>query len=54
MAVIFTRKRAHVINRDNFFRYPPVQCVPGTLSLGVKRPGHEVDYSFPSSAEVKE
>jgi len=24
------------------------------LSLGVKRPGHEVDHSPPSSAEVKE
>jgi hypothetical protein len=26
---------------------------PGTLSLGVKRPGREADHSSPSSAEVK-
>jgi hypothetical protein len=30
-----------------------VQWVPGALSLGVKRPGREVDYSPPTSAEVK-
>jgi hypothetical protein len=30
-----------------------VQWVPGALSLGVKRPGREADYSPPSSAEVK-
>jgi hypothetical protein len=33
---------------------PPIQWVPGALSLGVKRPGSEADYSPPSSAEVKE
>jgi hypothetical protein len=33
---------------------PPIQCVPGSLSLGVKRPGLEADHSPPSSAEVKE
>jgi hypothetical protein len=27
--------------------------VPGTLTLGVKRPGSEADHSPPSSAEVK-
>jgi hypothetical protein len=32
---------------------PPVQWVPGALSLGVKRPGRETDQSPPSSAEVK-
>jgi hypothetical protein len=31
----------------------PIQWVPGALSLGVKRPGHEADHSPPSSAEVK-
>jgi hypothetical protein len=31
----------------------PIQWVPGTLSLGVKRPGREADQSPPSSAEVK-
>jgi hypothetical protein len=32
---------------------PPVQWVPGTLSLGVKWPGCEADHSPPSSAKVK-
>jgi len=33
---------------------PPIQWVPGSLSLGVKRPGCEADHSPSSSAEVKE
>jgi hypothetical protein len=33
---------------------PPIQWVPGVLSLGLKRPGREADHSPPSSAEVKE
>jgi hypothetical protein len=33
---------------------PPIQWVPGALSLGVKRPGREADHSPPYSAEVKE
>jgi hypothetical protein len=33
---------------------PPIQRVPGTLSLGVKRPGREAYHSPPCSAEVKE
>jgi hypothetical protein len=32
---------------------PPIQWVPGALSLGVKRPGREADNSPPSSVEVK-
>jgi hypothetical protein len=32
---------------------PPIQWVPGALSLGVKRPGRKADHSPPSSAEVK-
>jgi hypothetical protein len=33
---------------------PPVQWVPGVLSLGVKaRPGRDADHSPPSSAEVE-
>jgi hypothetical protein len=36
------------------FVQAPIQCVPGALSLGVRRPGREADYSPPSSAEVKE
>jgi hypothetical protein len=33
---------------------PPIQWVPGALSLGIKRPGREADHSPPSSAKVKE
>jgi hypothetical protein len=33
---------------------PPIQGVPGALSLGVKWLGRETDHSPPSSAEVKE
>jgi hypothetical protein len=33
---------------------PPKQWVPGALSLGVKRPGREADYSTSSSTKVKE
>jgi hypothetical protein len=32
---------------------PPIQWIPGVLSLGVKWPGHETVCSPPSSAEVK-
>jgi hypothetical protein len=32
---------------------PPLQGVPGALSLSVKRPGREADHSSPSNAEVK-
>jgi hypothetical protein len=32
---------------------PPIQWVPGAISLGVKRPGREADHSASSSAEVK-
>jgi hypothetical protein len=35
---------------DRFWGPP---CVPGTLSLGVKRPGRESDQLLPSYAEVK-
>jgi hypothetical protein len=33
---------------------PPIQWVPGALSLGVKWLGREADHSTPSSAEIKE
>jgi hypothetical protein len=33
---------------------PPIQWVPGAVSVGVKRPGREADHSPPSSADVKE
>jgi hypothetical protein len=32
---------------------PPIQWVPGALSLGVKWLGHEADHSSPFSAKVK-
>jgi hypothetical protein len=32
---------------------PPIQWVPGALSLAVQQPGYEADHSPPSSAEVK-
>jgi hypothetical protein len=32
---------------------PPIQWVPGVLSPGVKRPGHEADHSPPTSAEAR-
>jgi hypothetical protein len=55
---------AQLKHRDNFtllrpdrllgpFTQPPVQWVPGALSLGLKRPGLEDDHLPPSSAEVK-
>jgi hypothetical protein len=33
---------------------PPIQWVPGALSLGVKRPGPEADRSPPYSTDVRE
>jgi hypothetical protein len=33
---------------------PPIQWVPGALSLRVKRLGREADHSPPSSVEIKE
>jgi hypothetical protein len=32
---------------------PPIQWVPGSLSTGLKGPGHEVKHSLPTSGEVK-
>jgi hypothetical protein len=31
----------------------PIQCVPGAISLGVKRSEREADHSPPSNAEIK-
>jgi hypothetical protein len=44
----------HPVQNGSGPTQPPVQWVPGALSLGVKRPGCEADHSPPSSAEVKE
>jgi hypothetical protein len=32
---------------------PPIEWVPGALSLGIKRLGREADHSPPTSVEVK-
>jgi len=32
---------------------PPIQWIPGSLSLGIKRPRREDDYSPPPSTDVK-
>jgi len=40
------------IKGGKFLTQPPILWVPGSSSLGVKRPGHEADHS-PPSAEVK-
>jgi len=32
---------------------PPIQWIPGALSLRVKQPGHEADHSAQTSAKVK-
>jgi hypothetical protein len=33
---------------------PPIQWVPGALSMGVKQPGREAGHSPPATAKVKE
>jgi hypothetical protein len=43
----------HRVQNGSGDTQPPIQWVPGALSLGVKRPGREADHSPPSSAEVK-
>jgi hypothetical protein len=43
----------NVLIYEDKITQPPIQWVPGTLSLGVKRPGREADHSPPSSAEVE-
>jgi hypothetical protein len=53
-----TRKRKLCAKRCQIFHcgnpiQPPVQCVPGFLSLGIKWPQREDDPSPPSSVEVK-
>jgi hypothetical protein len=43
----------HRVQNNSGPTQPPIQWVPGALSLGVKRPGHEADHLPPSSAEAK-
>jgi hypothetical protein len=57
--------RGSIPSRDKIFLFyvtsrpavgptqPPIQCVPGAVSPGVKRQGREADHSSASSAEVK-
>jgi hypothetical protein len=46
-----------VVRQSSFswfiMQQPPIQLVPGALSLGVKRPGCEADYSPPYSARKR-
>jgi hypothetical protein len=42
-----------IIQTGSGLTQPPVQRVPGVLSLGVKRPGREADHSPPSCADVE-
>jgi hypothetical protein len=46
-----------VFREGHGIEVPPQYCskrwIPGTLSSGVKRPGHESDHSPPCSSEVK-
>jgi hypothetical protein len=44
---------AHEICTAKDLSQPPIQSVPGALSVAVKRSGREADHSPPSSAEVK-
>jgi hypothetical protein len=51
----------NLVNQDNFAlplhlgsNRPPIQWVPGALSLGLKWLGREADHISPTSAEVKE
>jgi hypothetical protein len=56
MSKYFVRVRQIVLiyKKDYSLHEPPIQWVPGALSLELKRPGREADHSPPSSAEIKE
>jgi hypothetical protein len=43
----------HRVQNGSGTTQPPIQRVPGALSLRVKRSGREADHSPPSSAKVK-
>jgi hypothetical protein len=53
MNITFCNNSQFMMNLT-FCTQPPIQWVPGDLSLGVKRPRLEADRSPPSNAEVKE
>jgi len=43
----------HRVQNGSGVTQPPIQWVPGALSLEVKRPGRESDHSHPCTAYVK-
>jgi len=47
---VFTRVSRPALGQNQL----PIQWVPGSTSLGIKRRGSEADYSYPSNAEVQE
>jgi hypothetical protein len=53
IGVRFPAGAAHVQTGSDGPTQPPIQRVPGAISLGVKRPGREADHSPPSNAEFK-
>jgi hypothetical protein len=44
----------HRVQNGSGATQPPIQWVPGTLSLGIKRPEREADHSSPCRVEVRE
>jgi hypothetical protein len=44
---------SHVVQTDSGAHQPPIQQVPGALSVEVKRQEREADHSSPASAEFK-
>jgi hypothetical protein len=60
--VLFFMERFHLLNVCKGMELsrlvegptqPPVQWIPGALSLGLKRPGREVDRSLSISVEAR-
>jgi hypothetical protein len=43
----------HRVQTGSGATQPPIQWVPGAVSLGLKRPGREADHSPPSSAKFR-
>jgi hypothetical protein len=43
----------HVVQTGSGSTQPPIQRLPGVISLGVKQEGCEADHSLPTSVEVK-
>jgi hypothetical protein len=43
----------HTVQNGSVAQPPPYSMKTAAVSTGIKRPGREVDHSYPSSAEVK-